>query len=107
MLTPTLESGWIKIIELGIGLRVLKMEGVVTNVKMKIQGNKKRWKLQREKLEKYVSQTSLEIDLVQNYWKIKEKFRKKKTGKKVFIIKILNQQAEFVKERNYMVGIRF
>ena len=77
MLTPTLESGWIKIIELGIGLRVLKMEGVVTNVKMKIQGNKKRWKLQREKLEKYVSQTSLEIDLVQNYWKIKEKFRKK------------------------------
>ena len=42
MLTPTLESGWIKIIELGIGLRVLKMEGVVTNVKMKIQGNKKR-----------------------------------------------------------------
>ena len=38
MLTLTLESGWIKIIELGIGLRVLTMVGVGTNVKMKNSG---------------------------------------------------------------------
>ena len=48
-------------------------------LKWKIQGNKKKMKITAG--EKYVSQTSL--DLMQNYWKIQEKFQKK-TGKKVF-----------------------